>query len=315
MRDNLLFGTIPNSFHALSNVRVLLLGSNQLNDSIPNHICNLNKVSLMDLSHNKFSGIIPHYINNISFEKFGIENQPYIWATFVRWEKLRFYTYGNFLVTTSNQMNRDDGYDVLVEVEFVTKGKLGSYKGDILNYMSGLDLSCNNLTGEIPHEIGDLGSLHAANLSHNRLKGSIPKIFSCLSQTESLDLSYNGLSGEIPPELLNLYFLEVFSVAYNNLLGKTPKMKAQFGTFDRSSNEGNLYLCGLPLENKYTSTEKMPKSSSSSKREDSKWYKIDIVDFYPTFIVSYIMFFLAAIAVFYMNPSWQRCSICGVVIP
>ncbi|CAA2995505.1 LRR receptor-like serine threonine- kinase GSO1 [Olea europaea subsp. europaea] len=301
MRDNLLSGTIPNSFHALSDLRVLLLGSNQLNGFIPNHICNLKKVSLMDLSHNKFSGIIPHCINNISFGKFGIYDQVYSLHTYLAWKKHPICTYGNFLVRTYDQQNVDDEYDELVEVEFVTKGRRGSYKGNILNYMSGLDLSCNNLTGEIPHEIGDLGSLHAANLSHNHLKGSIPKIFSRLSQIESLDLSYNRLSGEIPPELLNLHFLAMFSVAYNNLSGKLPEMKSQFGTFDRSSYEGNLYLCGLPLENKCSSIGELPKSSSSSEKKDRKWYKIDIADFYPTFIVSYIVFFLAAIAVFYMN--------------
>ncbi|XP_022847378.1 LRR receptor-like serine/threonine-protein kinase GSO2 isoform X2 [Olea europaea var. sylvestris] len=271
MRDNLLSGTIPNSLQALSNLRVLLLGSNQLNGSIPNHICNLNKVSLMDLSHNKFSGIIPRCINNISFGKFGMYDQIYILTNFYfEVEKSTTCTYGNFLVRIHDYANVAE-YTKLVEVEFVTKGRPRSYVGNIINYMSGLDLSCNNLTGEIPHEIGDLGSLHAANLSHNHLKGSIPKIFSHLSQIESLDLSYNRLSGEIPPELLNLHFLEVFSVAYNNLSGKTPEIKAQFGTFDRSSYEGNLYLCGLPLENKCSSIGESPKSSSSSEVKDTKW--------------------------------------------
>ncbi|XP_022861645.1 LRR receptor-like serine/threonine-protein kinase FLS2 [Olea europaea var. sylvestris] len=306
MSDNLLSGTIPNSIHALSDLRILLLGSNQLNGSIPSHICNLNKVSLMDLSHNKFSGIIPHCINNISFGKFGVYDQVFGSRYSIEWENRPICTYGNILVRTYDQENAVKGYygyDILFAVKFVTKERSGSYKGKILNYMSGFDLSCNNLTGEIPHEIGDLGSLHAINLSHNGLKSSIPKIFSRLSQIESLDLSYNRLSGEIPPELLNLHFLETFSVAYNNLSGKTLEMKAQFGTFDRSSYEGNLYLCGLPLENKCSSTGEMPKSSSSSEREDRKWYKIDIADFYPTFIVSYIAFFLAAIAVLYMNLS------------
>ncbi|XP_022885514.1 probable LRR receptor-like serine/threonine-protein kinase At4g36180 isoform X2 [Olea europaea var. sylvestris] len=304
MSDNLLSGTIPNSFHALSNLRILLLGSNKLNGSIPNHICNLNKVSLMDLSHNQFSGIIPHCINNISFGKFGMHNRVYQLSYYVDWKYRPICTYGNFLVRTYDQVNaykEYTEYNKLVVVEFVTKGRLGSYKGNILDYMSGLDLSCNNLTGKIPREIGNLGSLHAANLSHNRLKGSIPKIFSRLLQIESLDLSYNGLSGEIPSELLNLHFLEAFSVAYNNLSGKTPEMKAQFGTFDRSSYEGNMYLCGHPLENKCSSIGESPKSSSSSEKKDRKWYKIDIADFYPTFIVSYIGFFLAAIAVFHMN--------------
>ena len=41
-------------------------------------------------------------------------------------------------------------YDDQVEVEFVTKYRSNLYGGDILDYMFGLDLSCNKLTGRIP---------------------------------------------------------------------------------------------------------------------------------------------------------------------
>ncbi|XP_017640254.1 receptor-like protein 9b [Gossypium arboreum] len=102
------------------------------------------------------------------------------------------------------------------KIEFLTKNCLLYYKGNILNYMSGLDLSCNNLTGQIPQSLGKLFAIHALNLSHNHLTGFIPVSLSNLSQVGSLDFSYNKLSGKIPSELVNLNFLEVFSVAHNN---------------------------------------------------------------------------------------------------
>lgn len=95
-----------------------------------------------------------------------------------------------------------DTYIAQDEVEFVTKNSPDSYKGKILDIMFGLDLSCNNLTVEIPDELGNLSSILGLDLSHNHLTGSIPKTFSNLAKIESLDLFYNNLTGEIPLELI-----------------------------------------------------------------------------------------------------------------
>ncbi|GKV44345.1 hypothetical protein SLEP1_g51539 [Rubroshorea leprosula] len=148
-----------------------------------------------------------------------------------------------------NGFVRYENKDVQVEdwVEFTTKSMPYVYNGSIYGYMSGIDLSCNHLTGRIPLEIGYLNHIHALNLSHNKLTGPIPSTFSNLKQIESLDLSYNNLSGRIPPQLIELNTLSVFSIAHNNLSGSTPDQKAQFGTFDKSSYEGNPFLCGAPL--------------------------------------------------------------------
>nr|XP_009779027.1 PREDICTED: phytosulfokine receptor 1-like [Nicotiana sylvestris]XP_016501628.1 PREDICTED: phytosulfokine receptor 1-like [Nicotiana tabacum] len=106
--------------------------------------------------------------------------------------------------------------------------------------MSGIDLSSNRLTGEIPIELGNLSKIHALNLSHNHLIGRIPESFSYLHEVESLDLSYNSLNESIPVGLLELHPLAVFSVAYNNLSSRVPDFKGQFGTFDKSSYESDL---------------------------------------------------------------------------
>ena len=279
--DNKLSGSIPSAITKNSLLRILLLGGNHLSGNISTQLCQLTNITLMDLSRNLLSGTIPHcFGHKLSFGFFKVEYDP---------EK--------FTID-----------DVGVEVNFVTKYRLSSYKGGILTYMSGLDLSCNNLTGEIPLELGQLQGIHALNLSHNQLTGSIPKSFSKLTNVESLDLSHNRLSGEIPPQLIELTFLEVFSVAYNNLSGRTPDIKAQFGTFDASSYDGNPFLCGLPLEKNCTRRDDSPTPMHSSYVSDEKWYKVDQVMFFTSFSVTYIMFCLGVITVLYINTHWRlRC--------
>jgi Leucine-rich repeat (LRR) protein len=69
----------------------------------------------------------------------------------------------------------------------------------ILTYLSGIDLSCNNLIGEIPFQLGYLSNIEVLNISFNStLTGPILLTFSNLKEIESMDLSYNNLNGKIP---------------------------------------------------------------------------------------------------------------------
>ncbi|XP_050289287.1 receptor-like protein 13 isoform X13 [Quercus robur] len=173
-----------------------------------------------------------------------------------------------------------------------------------------LNLADNYFNGSLPKYLANLRSLEVLNLGGNNFNGSlpkcsIPKSFSDLTNVESLDLSHNRLSGEIPPQLIELTFLEVFSVAYNNLSGRTPDMKAQFGTFDASSYDGNPFLCGLPLEKNCTGRDDSPTPMHSSDVSDERWYKVDQTVFFTSFSVTYIMFCLGVITVLYINTHWR----------
>ncbi|XP_028067327.1 receptor-like protein 13 isoform X2 [Camellia sinensis] len=309
IRENSFSGSIPDSIGVASNLRILLFRGNQLSGSIPTQLCQLTEISLMDLSNNYLDGSIPQCFGNITFGMIGASDQAFM-QTIVSWYgRHTFYHYNGVLERNFEIHDRDTMYAKADEVEFVTKSRTNFYwAGSILNFMSGLDLSCNKLTGEIPFELGKLSSVRALNLSHNLLTGPIPKAFSNLIQMESLDLSYNNLSGNIPTELINLHFLEVFIVAHNNLSGKLLDRKAQFGTFEASSYEGNPFLCGPPLEKNCTPIINLPHSpiTVSSGKTERKWYDIDLVAFSASFVGSYISFLFGFAIILYINPYWRQ---------
>ncbi|KAG6729830.1 hypothetical protein I3842_01G050800 [Carya illinoinensis] len=310
MRDNSFSGSISVEIKQLRDLKVLLLSGNRFTGIIPHQLCLLKMISIMDLSKNNFFGTIPQCFHNISFGRIGATIFYYI-SRGGNLAQLRVpYTYKDNFLEKSVETDRSfTPSNAEVKIEFVTKYRSLSYKGVGLTLMSGLDLSCNNLTGGIPLELGQISSIIALNLSYNQLDGTIPKTFSNLAHLESLDLSHNNLSGEIPSSLINLNFLEVFNVAYNNLSGKVPDMKAQFGTFGKSSYKGNLFLCGPPLDKSCSKVNKSdPTPTQSSNAGDRKWYEVDPLVFRTSFLVSYIIFFITVVSLFYIIPYWlQRC--------
>ncbi|KAG8661015.1 hypothetical protein MANES_02G221211v8 [Manihot esculenta] len=297
LSDNELSGTILNkSGGNLSGLRVLLLRGNHFSGFIPNWLCQLNIVSLLDLLRNSFSGSIPHCLYNLSF---GREGEGPLYGPFS--DKLVEWGIG-YWGSSKILLDNTASFDAEVDEE--------SEFNKALNYMSGLDLSDNNLTGEILYELGALSHIHALNLSRNQLTGSIPRSFSNLSQIESLDLSYNILSGQIPVELIDLNFLEVFSVAHNNLSDRISDMKGQFSTFNSKSYEGNPFLCGTQVRRKCHDDNDEPspsqmESPKSPQEASEKWYEIDREIFLASFSITFIMFFLSAITILYVNPYWQ----------
>ncbi|TYH14549.1 hypothetical protein ES288_A06G229000v1 [Gossypium darwinii] len=270
---NHLKGNIPNWVSHLSKLSYLLLRRNHFEGEIPIQLCKLDRLSLIDLSQNNLSGGIPSCL-----KVFALNYAPeqYIWHQTIY--------YG---------MN--SSVSIEVSIEYTVKSRSYNYKRRMLQYMSGIDLSCNKLTGEISFETKNIKKIFILNLSHNSLTGPVPQAFSNLMDMESLDLSYNNLTGNIPAEFAVLHFLEYFNVSYNNLSGKTPERIGQLGAFDESNYVGNPFLCGSlvgkncsPVETPLT-----PKASAGNK-EDHGF--IDMDAFYASFFAS----------VLYINPYWRQ---------
>ncbi|CAG7869306.1 unnamed protein product [Brassica rapa] len=262
LRNNRLSGNIP-KFVNTQNINILLLRGNKLTGHIPVQLCGLSTIRLLDLSNNRFNGSIPSCFSNISFGLWKEDEANYYDYTFSLWSIDTF------------------GADSEIKIQFAAKRRYDFYMGQTLGFMSGLDLAENELSGEIPAELGDLVDIRALNLSHNHLSGVIPESFSKMKDLESLDLSFNILHGQIPSQLTKLSSLAVFNVSYNNLSGIIP-VKGQF-SFDETSYIGNPFLCGEPTNRSCTNNtlEETPVDVGEDKE--------DMIDNVRVFLVQILM--------------------------
>ena len=127
------------------------------------------------------------------------------------------------------------------------------------------------------------------NLSTNSFMDHVPSSLGNLTALESLDLSQNKLSGKIPHQLISLTFLEYLNLSQNQLVGPIPQ-GGQFWTFEISSFEGNLGLCGSPLPkicgNNETPTYET--SQESSRLEGFDW-KVVVIGYACGLIIGLVI--------------------------
>ncbi|KAM1038434.1 hypothetical protein FF1_033121 [Malus domestica] len=127
-----------------------------------------------------------------------------------------------------------------------------------------LSLRSNRLSGNVPSDIFSLPSLHYIYLQNNNLTGKIPS--SLPPNLTFLDLSSNSFTGNIPATVQNLTRLNGLYLQSNSLTGSIPDINTTMlmhlnlshnqlngsipptlQKFPTSSFEGNLELCGPPL--------------------------------------------------------------------
>ncbi|KAG4939558.1 hypothetical protein JHK86_045699 [Glycine max] len=226
--ENLLSGPIPSWIgESLQQLKILSLRVNRFFGSVPVHLCYLRQIRLLDLSRNNLSEGIPTCLSNFT----AMRERTVIRRKIVTGQR---WTYGVISsdVYDSNVLLMWKGQEYLyLNPEFLLKS---------------IDLSSNDLTGEIPKEVRYLLELVSLNLSRNRLSGEILPEIGNLTSLEFLDLSRNHLSGEVPSTLSKIDRLAVLDLSNNYLVGRIPWGR-QLQTFSASTFEGNTDLCGEPL--------------------------------------------------------------------
>ncbi|XP_059629357.1 receptor-like protein EIX2 [Cornus florida] len=279
--ENEFSGSIPTWIgERLSNLKILILRSNKFQSHIPKKLCALSSLQILDLAHNNFSGSIPACFMNLS-------------AMAIQQKSSRRMSYWPNSTTSSSF----EGF--LENALLVIKGQMMGYS-TILQLVTSIDFSDNNLSGEIPEKLTSLRGLHSLNLSYNLLTGRIPKDIGAMEQLEAIDFSMNHLFGEIPPSMSSLTLLSYLNLSYNNLSGKIPS-STQLQSFDAFSYVGNS-LCGPPVNNN-CGVNDTPCAIENGADKTGHRFAVDW--FYVSMALGFVVGFWGVVGPFLFNKSWR----------
>ena len=206
--------------YTIFRLRILALRSNKFDGNIPQEFCRLESLQILDLADNNISGSIPRCFGSLLAMAYPNSEEPFFHSDY--WTA-----------------------EFREAMVLVIKGRKLVYSRT-LPFVVSMDLSCNNLSGNIPEELTSLHGLICLNLSQNHLEGNIPHEIRLLQVLESLDLSMNKLSGVIPQSMESMLFLSFLNLSYNDFSGRIPSGR-QISSLDKDSFIGNHKLCGSPL--------------------------------------------------------------------
>ena len=219
LANNDLYGEIPPTLGSLSNLNVLNLGHNRLSGDFPYALKGLESLEYMALVGNeRLMGCLPEELKDVD---------PY------HSEEI-----GLYLCSHLRPVHPDDR-EALVALYNATNGSnwtnnkrwlsddvsLAGWDGittDDSGRVTEVILGSNELSGELPPELGNLTELRRLILGVNSLEGEIPGELGNLPHLKQLSLRWNQLSGEIPAELANLSGLTGLFLYGNQLTGEIP---------------------------------------------------------------------------------------------
>ncbi|KAK1582676.1 hypothetical protein Q3G72_017256 [Acer saccharum] len=202
LEDNQLVGSLPENIGNLRNLRRLLLSANNFSGSIPESFGNLKNLTDFRIDGSNLTGKIPDLIGNWTkltiLHLQGTSMEGPIPSTLSRLTNLTELRISDLSGASSNFPNLRDMINMarLILRNCLITGTIPSYLGD-LKSLKTLDLSFNQLTGQLPTELQSLESnIDHIFLTNNSLTGAVPNWI--LNSKRNLDLSYNNFTDSSP---------------------------------------------------------------------------------------------------------------------
>ncbi|XWS18751.1 hypothetical protein CRYUN_Cryun32bG0071800 [Craigia yunnanensis] len=107
----------------------------------------------------------------------------------------------------------------LKELDMSHNNLVGDIPYTIPQNLQRLNLAYNQFTGSVPYSINQMLSLQYLNLGHNRLQNQLIDMFGPLSSLSTLDLSFNALTGDLPESFKNLTSMNSMYLQNNQFTG------------------------------------------------------------------------------------------------
>ncbi|KAF7013591.1 hypothetical protein CFC21_027660 [Triticum aestivum] len=243
--------------HSLPNLQTLVMGGNQFRGSIPDSLTNMSTLRVLDLSSNVLTGVVPSLgsLANLSQLLLGDNKlEAGDWAFLVSLtnctQLLRLSLDGNIL---NGGLPKTVG-SLSMKLERLNFGRnqiSGNIPAEIGNLvdLALLDMGQNMLSGQIPPSVGNLSNLFILELSRNRLSGQIPSTVGNLLQLGQLYLDHNNLSGNIPATIGQCKRLAMLNLAVNNFDGSIPRVLLNISSLSLGLDLSNNNLTGpIPQE-------------------------------------------------------------------
>ncbi|KAJ0083125.1 hypothetical protein Patl1_11934 [Pistacia atlantica] len=228
IKNNSFYGSLPEELAHLHRLKYLSFGV------IPKEIRILTQLKRLLLNNNKLQGEIPKELGSLSeLEILSLAN--------------------NSLMGTIPSLIFNLSY--LISMDFSNNSLSGSLPDNMCQHLPNLEefyMSYNQLTGPIPHSLGQCRMLDSVMLSNNQFGERIPREIGNLTLIKNLYLSENNLIGEVPCEIGNLHNLECLVLQFNHLIGPVPAAIFNISTIKI------LSLCGNQLSGILPSTAELP---------------------------------------------------------
>ncbi|KAL5572604.1 hypothetical protein UlMin_022201 [Ulmus minor] len=172
-----------------------------ISDFIPSWFWDLSsQIGLLNLSNNQISGIVANSSSELDGSKIDLSSNQFEGP-------IPVFLFRAASINLSR--NKFSKLDSLCDVNQNTSNNF-------------LDISNNQLLGELPDCWSPFHDLVILVLTNNSLSGKIPFSFGSLTSIESLHLGENNLTEELPSSLKNCTGLRVLDVGENKLLGPIP---------------------------------------------------------------------------------------------